>query len=231
MTTVELKECGPRRGSAITAFEVKEKRSDAGAVVSSLCDGLTRLRKLMFERVHDDVERQFGMDSMLMPTSEENLRTRTLLEIELYQVAIAAIQARSYQYVKQPDPWFLDWLTDLRIGTEKDNSLVVQRLSHYLKLDKAKRRLAFTDALVRALPEAERAPLVLYRLFPLAIKVVTSVAFSDATTAAAERDRQMSFLPAIGDCSECHGRLLENGEVCRTCGNPVWNYQWLTATE
>lgn len=231
MTVVELKEGRSCRQTAIADFEEKERRSDGLVTVNSLSDGLTRLRKLMFERVHDDVERQFGMDSMLMPTSEENIKRRTLLEIELYQIAITAIHVDSYQYVQQAESWFLQWLTELRLGRGRDNSLVRQRLSDYLKLEKAQRRLAFTDALVHALPEAERAPLVLYRLFPLAIKVVTSVSFSDATAATAERDRQVAFLPAIGDCSECHGRLLENGDVCRTCGNPVWNYQWLRATE
>lgn len=231
MTSIELTECSTRRAGAIGEFAEKEHRSDASVVVTSLAHGLTGLRKLMFERVHDDVERRFGMDSMLMPASENRMRARTLVEIEIYQVAIATIHAQQRAYVNQPKPWFLNWLTGLRLGEAKDSPQVQSRLSQYLKLDKAERRLAFTDALVRALPEAGRAPLVLYRLFPLAIKIVTSVAFGDVATAVGQRDQQLAFLPAIGDCSQCKGQPLDNGEICRMCGNPVWRYDWLTATD
>lgn len=231
MTRIDLTECNSRRESAIAEFAEKEHRGDASAVVNSLGHGLTNLRKLLFERVHDDVERRFGMDSMLMPASEKHMRAKTLLEIEVYQVAISTIHAEQHAYVSAPKPWFLNWLTCLRLGEAKDSSRVQSRLSQYLKLDKAERRLAFTDALVRALPEAGRAPLVLYRLFPLAIKIVTSVAFGDVIAAAEERNQQLAFLPAIGDCSQCNGQPLDNGEVCRMCSNPVWRYEWLTATD
>lgn len=231
MTNLELTECSTRREIAIAEFAEKEQRSDAKVVVSSLETGLTNLRKLLFERVHDDVERRFGMDSMLMPASEKRMRVKTHVEIEIYQVAIAAIHAQQCAYISQPKPWFLNWLTSLRLGEAKDSSQVQSRLSQYLTMDKAERRLAFTDALVRALPEAGRAPLVLYRLFPLAIKIVTSVAFGDVIVAAEQRNQQLAFLPPIGDCSHCKGQPLDNGEICRMCGNPVWRYDWLTATD
>lgn len=230
MSPLDLQQSRACRDNAIAIFNEKEQRGDGQAVVASLADGLTSLQKLLFERVHDDVQQRFGMDSMLMPVSEERTKANTLLEIELYEIAISAIHVQDHRYVKTPEPWFLQWLTDLRLGPEKDNSLVQERLSSYLKLEKVERRLAFTDALVRALREAGRAPLVLYRLFPLAIKIVTSVALGDVVAAGEERDRQKAFLASVGDCSQCNGRLLDNGEVCAMCGNPIWRYEWLTAT-
>ena len=44
-------------------------------------------------------------------------------------------------------------------------------------------RLALETALERVLPQASHVPLVLYRLYPLAIEIVTAVAFGDTTTA------------------------------------------------
>ena len=38
-----------------------------------------------------------------------------------------------------------------------------------------------------------------------------------------------TLLSIIRDCAECHGSVLENGEQCRNCGNPLWKYDWLTA--
>jgi hypothetical protein len=232
MNNPELKECGIRRAASIAKFDQVEQRNDGTTVVNSLADGLTCLRKLLFERVHDDVERQFGMDSMLMPVSEDRTKAKALLEIELYEIAISAIHVQNHGYVNESEPWFVDWLSAMRVGEKAvESSLVQQRLSDYMKLEKAERRLAFTDALVRAIREAGRAPLVLYRLFPLAIKVVTSVAFGDVIAATKERDRQIAFLPSIADCSACHGRPLDNGDICRTCGNPIWRFEWLTATD
>jgi hypothetical protein len=70
---------------------------------------------------------------------------------------------------------------------------------------------------------------VLYRLFPLAAGIVTATAFVDAGAAAELRESQTSWLPSIADCGECRGRVLENGEQCAVCNNPLWNYEWLNA--
>ena len=43
------------------------------------------------------------------------------------------------------------------------------------------------------------------------------------------RKRQQSILPGIGDCGACRGNVLDNGERCAQCGNPIWKYDWLTA--
>jgi hypothetical protein len=47
--------------------------------------------------------------------------------------------------------------------------------------------------------------------------------------AQAARERQKQMLSVITDCNRCRGRLLENGEKCANCGNPLWTYKWLTA--
>ena len=43
------------------------------------------------------------------------------------------------------------------------------------------------------------------------------------------RKQQTSLLPAILDCHRCRGRLLDCGESCPECGNPLWKYNWLTS--
>ena len=104
-------------------------------------------------------------------------------------------------------------------------------MSEYLKSSPADRRLIFTNVLVKTLREAGRAPLVLFRLYPLSVSIAISVAFGDQLEASEIRNRQISTLPAIADCHECHGRPLDNGEICSLCGNPVWSYKWLTAAD
>ena len=84
------------------------------------------------------------------------------------------------------------------------------------------------DALLKELPRARHIRLVLFRLYPLAVRIVTDVAFGDHFRANELRNQQLALLPAIADCHECHGKTLDNGEKCRTCGNPVWLYEWLT---
>ena len=56
-----------------------------------------------------------------------------------------------------------------------------------------------------------------------------AIAFGDHVTAQDARRQQKLLLSSIGDCNECHGRLMENGEKCVQCGNPFWKYAWLTA--
>ena len=89
------------------------------------------------------------------------------------------------------------------------------------------RRLKFLSVLQHSMPETTKAPLVLFRLYPRSLRIATAVAFGDFVRAKKLRSEQMSFLPAITDCHECHGRVFENDEICRCCGNPLWNYAWL----
>ena len=73
------------------------------------------------------------------------------------------------------------------------------------------------------------------RIFAASVRAAQGRAFQDSLghICAAQVDigqiraEQIRFLPAIGDCHECHGRVLDNEEICRCCGNPVWNFTWL----
>ena len=55
-----------------------ERRQDGEAVVASLSEGLTILRNSLYLRVHHDVEKIVGKDSMLMPLSEGELNLHIL---------------------------------------------------------------------------------------------------------------------------------------------------------
>jgi hypothetical protein len=66
---------------------------------------------------------------------------------------------------------------------------------------------------------------------PYSVQIVTALAFADSATAAKARTNQLLLLPAIGDCRSCRGRVLDNGEQCSVCGNPVWKSEWLMATD
>ncbi|MEQ8786884.1 MAG: hypothetical protein RIC55_11320 [Pirellulaceae bacterium] len=228
---VQAKEAVARRAEAAEKLAAVIQRGDASRIVSSLADGLTTLRKLMYQRIHHDVEETYGQDSMLMPLSEEKCEHRIKTEIEVYQVAVCAEEVDSCGYVAQDLAWFADWLAHLRLGEHYADSRYDDRLSTYLDLDREKRRSAFVKVLQRTLPETSKAPLIVYRLFPLGVRIVTAIAFGDVATARQQRVRQNNWLPAIADCHHCHGHLLDNGEVCRECGNPVWKYQWLTAVD
>ena len=76
-----------------------------------------------------------------------------------------------------------------------------------------------------------QAPLVIYRLLPLGVRIIVAVAFGDHLRAGETRNEQTALLPVIADCHECHGRPLDNGERCHRCSNPLWGFDWLTAAD
>ena len=106
---------------------------------------------------------------------------------------------------------------------------MAERIEAYRSAGRDQRRLAFTDVLANVLHESRKVPLVLFRLLPLSVEIATSLAFGDAQAASDARDRQLTTLPAIRDCSRCRGEVLDNGEQCPQCGNPLWKFDWLTA--
>jgi hypothetical protein len=218
------------RDEAAEEFNRRTKRQDGPQVVRGFVDGLTVLRNLALERVHYDVESTIGSDSMLMPVSALKSEQRALREIELFQVAEAALVVRE-EYVHSDEDWFVPWLTQLRLTDDGKAKECQRRLAAYLSQSEDDRRLQFSDKIVEVFATARRAPLVLFRLFPLAIRVATALAFGDHLTAAEFRSRQLFHLPAIEDCQSCHGMLLDNGEKCARCGNPVWNYEWLNSSD
>jgi hypothetical protein len=208
----------------------REDRDDGERVVRSLMDGLTVLKNQAYERMHQDVEAEIGADSMLMPISLVKTEQRTLQEIELFQIAESTLVAREH-YIRSDSEWFVPWLTQLRLGDEGNAKECQQRLAAYLHQSADDRRLHFGDVMADVFPMSRRAPLVLFRLLPRAAQVATALAFGDHLTASEFRSRQLFHLPAIEDCQDCHGMLLDNGEKCRRCGNPVWNHEWLTSAD
>ena len=163
------------------------------------------------------------------PVSKVDEEAQTLaarVEIEVYSTIVDDEEVRQGRYLKRPDDWFLDWLFQLRLPSDY-RSLFERRVEFYRSPSAEDRRLKFLSVLQRAVPESTRTPLVLFRLFPRAVRIAAAVAFGDPLRAQELRAEQCSFLPAVGDCVECHGRVLENDEICRACGNPVWEFGWL----
>jgi hypothetical protein len=218
-----------RRADAAVEFDRREQRSDGARVVNLLADGLSMLRDLLFTRIHGDVETLFGLDSMLLPISALKSETNTKTEIEIYQIVESMADTVANHYIKADDTWYVEWLGRLRLGDAVASPAVVQRLASYRSKSPNDRRRVFSSQLQRVHPEAIRAPLVMFRLLPLAISIVTSLAFGDHPRAEETRKRQLTWLASIADCHACHGRLTDVGEECPQCGNPIWKYNWLTA--
>jgi hypothetical protein len=216
-----------RRNDAAAEFDAHERRNDGLQVVNSLCYGMTSLRNLLFVRIHEDVEKNVGRDSMMMPVSALACEEKTKLEIEVFQLALSTATTQRKKYVGDT-AWYARWMGKLRLGDHATDPANEKRLARYLALTDEERRLGFSRVLEKAFPEAMRAPLVLYRLFPLAVAIVTAAAFRDAREVEALREQQITWLPSIRDCQDCRGRPLDNGEQCPVCGNPVWSYAWLT---
>ncbi len=224
-----LKECLARREAAAMALQEQEPALAAEQVTHSLVYGLNMLRNLLFQRIHEDVEANYGHDSMLLPLSMEASEQVAKCEIETHQIAVAVQLIQQRGYLRGDIKWFVKWLAELRLGDDLQDSRWRRRIRQYGAMSEDEQRLEFSRHLETVFPEARHAPLILYRLFPLSVRIVTAVAFGQHLDAAELRNRQMFWLPAIGDCHDCHGRPLDNGEQCPVCGNPLWTYRWLCA--
>ncbi len=219
------------RDLSIEDFNRRGNREDGAQVVASLDASLSVVRDLMYERMHADVERVLGKDSMLIPLSELETQQQAETAIELFQIAESACIVRDAGYVGAGAQWYANWLAQMRLGqgaVEPDNA---RQLAAYLAMTDNDRRLAFSDVLFKVLPESRQAPLVLFRLAPLAARIATADAFGDRKRATKIRKMQKTLLPGISDCRECHGDILDGGEVCEVCGNPLWSFEWLTTTD
>lgn len=201
---------------------------DSQQIVDSLTAGLTHLRDLLIVRVCEDVERKYGADSMIGRSLADMQRQARLakVEIEAYACIVVNDEVARNGHIDKADPWFLDWMFRLRLG-ESCESVFNKRVDYYKSRTIEERRLKFVSVLQRAIPESTRAPLVLFRLYPRALRILAAVAFGDSLRAQELRAEQIGFLPAISDCHECHGRALDNEDICRCCGNPVWNFAFL----
>jgi len=221
----------PAAAAAARELNRQGRRKDGARVVRGLTEGLDAFRDAFYLRIHRDVQQTVGFDSMLMPVSELKAEQQTEEAIEIYQTAEAATAAVRHGYVARPGDWFLRWLARLRLDERAAAPEVAQRLRDYFGLSAEKRALALTNTLAAVLPEAMKAPLVLFRLAPLAVESVAALAFNDAATAGALRREQLALLPPIGHCQDCHGEVLPLGEQCQVCGNPLWKHKWLTALD
>jgi hypothetical protein len=221
----------PRFERAVGELNGFLNRGDGEQIVNSLCQGLDLLRDQLYIRVHDDVERVYGVDSMLMPVSETKTERVTKLEVEIYQVVSSCVTAGDFGYFPRDDQRLLPWLARLRLGDESRSPHVRERIDSYLAEKDHERRLAFLDVLARTAHEARHAPLVLFRLYPRAIQIVVATAFNNSQRAREVRDKQIEILPAIEGCDACCGRLLPNGTQCSHCGNPVWTYARMNLDE
>lgn len=215
-------------GEAASAFDKQFARTDGARVVASLMAGFDTLSKLALDRVSTDPESQFGVDSMVMPATVAKGHVAGYREIEMYVSVESDAAAIAHRYVPADTKWYFNWLSRLRLNEWYGELAVVGRLATYHAKPADGRRMMLETALERALPQAMHAPLVLFRVFPLAIEIVTAVGFGDLAGAEVVRKQQIAQLPHLSDCHECHGRLLDNGEECRQCGNPLWKSEWLT---
>jgi hypothetical protein len=219
-----------RRTAFSEEFQRHENRKDGLQMVTSLDAGLLVLRDLLYGRLHYDVEQIVGTDSMLIPLSEAKTQRATKVQIEIYQVVESAWAVQERQYVSSTD-WYLDWLTRFRLGEMAAKEKIRSEIATYRGMNPRGRQLAFTDVLMRVLPESRKAPMVLFQLVPLAIQIATALAFGDDPAAAELRRQQRSILPSIADCPACHGAVLNNADLCDTCSNPLWTYKWLTVAD
>ncbi len=155
------------------------------------------------------------------------------MEIDIYSTVLAAEEVQREEYallLEEPQEWFLDWLLPLELE-ERQSPAVRRRVQGYLREPTDKRRMLFASILERTLPEARKAPLVIYRLYSRAVRLMVAVGLSETLRAERLRREQINLLPHIADCSSCRGQVLENGESCRACGNPLWRFDWLCSAD
>ena len=219
-----------RREAAAEALSRLSRRPDAAQIVARMDDGLTLLRNSLYARLQTDVERNFGTDSMLMPLSHALTEHKVKGEIEAFIVAEVLDELAQAGTLPRPAE-NRQWLLELRLAGRQDHAALETRADNYLMLESRDRQLEFSDMLEELLREARLAPLVLYQLFPLAVRAVAALAFGDHLRGGEIRNRQASLLPAITYCRRCHGRLMEVDETCRECGNPVWTIRWMTQAD
>jgi hypothetical protein len=202
---------------------------NSSAIVASLWAGLTTLRKLFLARLHQDIESHFSWAPLTATEAQREFR-HAAEEIDIYSLLVVIAEAEHSGYANDDLAWFRVWLLRLRWGVEID-AATLEHIQSYEHHSDSERRRMFASFLEQALPAATEAPLIIYRLYPRAVRIATALAFGDALRARELRSEQISYLPVIGDCHQCHGLTLENGEICPDCGNPLWKIDWLCATE
>jgi len=216
----------PAAAKAAAEFDQHEGRSDGTEIADRLAKNLTALRESLLRRVLTP-DKSIPLDSMLLPVSKLKAQQHASEEVEAFMIAESSDAVRLFKLVKKAGPWYVNWLTAMRFDSWNPLGDVPERIAGYLKKSSDERRLQFSNLLVEAIPETRRAPLVLFRLFPTAVHVATALAFGDSKAAGKVRAEQSKILPSIAYCQQCHGKLFTADKECSTCGNPLWNQQWL----
>lgn len=216
--------------AAVEQFNHQARRTDGERVAESLEQGLNLVRKLFYERIHFDVEENVGADSMLLPLSEMKTYLRCKAAIDVFQLVESAWAVRQFGLLRSGDDWYLPWLEHQRLAPTLTDQATAQQIERYRSQTPEQRRRELMDILLDILPESGRAPLVLFSLVPLSIHLVTALACGDHQRGQVVRKQQQELLPALADCRNCHGTVLDNGKLCSTCGNPLWTFEWLTST-
>ncbi|MCY2992813.1 MAG: hypothetical protein NTY19_33770 [Planctomycetota bacterium] len=215
---------------AVEQFNRQAGRNDGDRVAESLEQGLNLVRNLFYERMHFDVEKIIGTDSMFIPLSEMKTCLQCKSAIDVYQIVESAWAVRQFGFLRSGDDWYLPWLEGQRLAATLADETTARQIQRYRLQTPDQRRRELMDILLDMLPESGRAPLVLFSLVPLSVQLVTALAFGDRPRGEAVRKQQQDVLPALADCRDCHGAVLVNGKLCNTCGNPLWKFAWLTST-
>ncbi len=215
---------------AVEQFNRQAGRNDGDRVAESLEQGLNLVRNLFYERMHFDVEKNIGTDSMIIPLSEMKTSLQCKSAIDVYQIVESAWAVRQFGFLRSGDDWYLPWLEGQRLAATLADETTARQIQRYRLQTPDQRRRELMDILLDMLPESGRAPLVLFSLVPLSVQLVTALAFGDRSRGEAVRKQQQDVLPALADCRDCHGAVLVNGKLCNTCGNPLWKFEWLTST-
>lgn len=223
MTTTRVH---PAAAKAAAAFDQHERREDGTQIADRLTKSLTGLRESLLRRVLT-ADESIPLDSMLLPVSKLKAQQHAAEEVEAFMIAESAAEVCDHQLCTKPEQWYADWLTAMRLDSWNPLGNVPERVAGYLKESADERRLQFSNLLVEAIPESRHAPLVLFRVFPMAVQIATALAFDKTKSAEKIRAEQIKVLPSIAFCQECHGALLKENQECSTCGNPLWNRQWL----
>ena len=218
-----------RLDEAAGNFNRRGNRGTGPASAASLANGLTILRETLYLRIHEDVQEQVGIDSMLSPVSEIKAQQRSIAEIEVYQAVESAISVQQAAYVKSGEDWYLPWLMWLRLGEAGRNAQAAERSKLYLSKSSDDRRLAFVRRWLAVCPNREGALGPVPSAAAWGANCHSRPGCGDRGAAARLRKEQAAILPAIADCRQCRGEVLECAEQCRACGDPLWKYRWLTA--
>ena len=216
-----------RREQAQAEFQQRVGSAHSADLVRSLWAGLTTLRKLLLTRLHNDVEAYYGIDSILAPmTASETQREmcHAADEIEIYSLTVVLAEAAHSRYAHDDADWFREWLLRLRWGDEM-NAMVAERMHLYDQYGDNDRRHMFASFVEQALPEATKAPLVIYRLYPRSVRVATALAFGDplrAPRCVANRFLFCRSLPIATTATGCRWKMVTSARIAAIlCGKSI----------